>query len=74
MEATFAEQFRCECADRGVKPPRLFQEEPAIFRNSLMAGEDMVERGRVSAVWMTALGGLIELLRVAEKDQGFRGL
>ena len=39
-----------------------------------MAGKDMVERGCVSAVWMTALGRLIELLWVAEKDQGFRGL
>ena len=39
-----------------------------------MASKEMVERGCVSAVRMTALRGLIELLRVAEKDQGFRGL
>ena len=57
-----------------MKPPCLFQKKPTISRNSLMVGKEVVERGCVSAVGMAALGGLIELLRVAEKDQGFRGL
>ena len=45
-----------------------------MLRESLMAGKEMVKRGCVGAVRMTTLRGLIELLRVAEKDQGIRCL
>ena len=34
----------------------------------------MIERGSVHAVWMTALRRLIELLRIAKEDDGFRRL
>jgi hypothetical protein len=36
--------------------------------------EDMVERGRVDALWMAALRRLIELLGVAQQDDGLRRL
>ncbi len=70
VEPAFVEQFRCESADRGMETPGLVQEKSAILGDGLVTSQHMVERGRVHAIRMSALRGLIELLRIAEKDDG----
>jgi hypothetical protein len=74
MEPTFVEQFRRESADCWVETPCLFQEKPAILREGSVTTQHMIERGRVHAIRMSSLRGLIELLRVAEQHDGPCGL
>ena len=74
MKPTFVKQFRCESANRGMETPGLFQEKPAVLGDRLVTSQHMIERGCVHAVRMRALGGLIELLRIAKQDDGLRRL
>ena len=57
-----------------METPGLFQEKPAVLGNGLVTSQHMVQGGRVHAIWMTALSGLIELLRIAKQDDGLRRL
>jgi hypothetical protein len=50
------------------------QKKPAILGDGSVTTQHMVERGRVHAIRMSALRGLIELSRIAEQDDSLRRL
>ena len=54
-----------------MQPPSFFEEQPLVRRNGLLTGQDVIERGDIRAVRMTALHWLIELLRIADQHHGF---
>jgi hypothetical protein len=57
-----------------METPSLFQEKPAILGEGLVTTQHMAERGRVHAIRMSTLRGLIELLRIAQQDDSLRRL
>ncbi len=66
--------FGSKRTDLWVEPPGLFEEQAAVIRNGLSSVQHVLQGRHVCTIGMDALLGLIELLRVAEKDEVSRGL
>ena len=50
-----------------MQPPSLFEKQSFVRRYGLFTGQNVIERGDIRAVRVTALHRLIELLRVADQ-------
>ena len=52
-----------------MKPPGFLQEKPLFSGDSWLISEQMANSGYFSALWMSALRRLVQLLRVANENQ-----
>ena len=62
-----------EAGDPRVEPPGAVEEDAPLGGHRLGPVEDMLQRRDAAAVGVDRLGGLGQLLRVAEEDQSARG-
>ena len=68
-QLVLVECFGRKSADVGVKPPGFLQEKPLSSGNSWLVSKQMAESGYFSALRMSALCRLVQLLRVANENQ-----
>lgn len=73
LKATLVELLRGKSADVRVQTPSVFQEKAAIFWDSEVLPEQMLEGRHCRAVGVRGLQGLLQLLRIADEYQAACG-
>ena len=73
LEPIVVELLRGKATDLGVEAPGVVQKQTAVVQHRSVLAQQMVEGGDFGPLGMAGLEGLLQLLWIADQDQGFGG-